>query len=68
MKSAILAALAVLAFSTSQGRAASIRHRGVDCDAIRKVVAMVGVVEAEKLARAGGASDTQIAAAKRCLK
>lgn len=64
----VLAALAILTASIAQSRAAPSFRRQVDCDAVRKVVAMIGAAEAEKIARSGGASDAQIAAAKRCLK
>lgn len=38
------------------------------CQQVRDVVASIGVKEAEKAARAAGATDQMIADAKRCLR
>lgn len=68
---AVLIILALMALGISQSRAAPTFRRQAPtqtCAAVREFVAMVGAAEAEKVARNAGASDAQIAAAKRCLK
>jgi hypothetical protein len=45
------------------------RHqRHISCTAVRDFVAAVGREEAERMARATGASDAKIEAARRCLR
>lgn len=70
MKSAlILLALTVSAHATETS--IDIRHQSpgrTTCTVVREFVAMVGAAEAERMARAAGASDARLAAAKRCLK
>ncbi len=49
----------------------NVRHQRpgkITCKIIRDFVAVVGEVEAEKMARASGASDARIEAARKCLK
>lgn len=53
----------VMTQQTKQG----FRVNVTTCADVRAVVAIVGEVEAERAARAAGASQAQIEAAKRCL-
>lgn len=73
---AALAILALLCFAASKSRAEDTkpiqpRHQspgGNTCQVVRDFVAMVGPVQAEKLARESGQSDARIAAARKCLQ
>ena len=67
--------MVLLAFTVSAHAAEKpsidIRHQApgrAACMVVREFVEMVGVAEAERMAREAGASEPRLAAARRCLK
>lgn len=64
----ILAALLVAPWLMIPARSETIPPVGSYCQQIREVVSSIGEKEAERAARAAGASEQQIAEAKACLR
>lgn len=72
----VLILLALLCFAAGKSRAEDTkpiqpRHQspgGNTCQVVRDFVAMVGPLQAEKIARESGQSDARIAAARKCLQ
>lgn len=66
----VLAILALMAIGIAQSHAAVGHHspNRTTCKAVRDLVAMVGAAEAVNIARNAGATEAQIAEARRCLK